>query len=216
MWSDPGSAGTVVYTGTTVRTFDGCRARLARLIIRHHRLIEGATLDPGGGCDGPAAPQSRKEARAEQLAGIRLARFYRIIAGPSAWSRAGNVLVLRTPKLGTLRLAASGPAPTLTGTRWHLVDYRGPASRDRRPTTPLTLAVTTRGTFRIALTCGAVVGHARVADTSIDFSDVRASRCTDLASTDIIALVGAGSAQYSIAGDELIINTKHRLLIYKP
>ncbi len=216
VWRDPHSVGTVVYTGTTIRTYDGCQARLSRLIIRDNRLIEGSTLSPDGACSGLGAPQSREEARARQLAQNRLARFYRFIRGPTMWTRVRNVLVLETPRLGTLRLMASGPAPTLTGTKWHLVDFRRPRIGDRDPSAPLSLSVTPRGTFRFALMCGAVEGRAQVAATSIQFSEVKASPCTDPTSIDITSLVEAGSAQYSIAGDELIIDTRTRLLIYKP
>ena len=217
VWSDPHSPGTVVYTGSTMRVFDGCRDRLAYLIIRHDRLIEGRTLGPASVCGGQAVPANAPGERASaHAAQRRLDHFYAVIAGPASWSRAGAVLALTTRGKGTLRLTAGGAAPVLADVTWRLVDYMGTDGYEHEAATPLTLAITAQGRFQAELTCGAVRGHATFSATGLRFGDVQSPHCTDPASTVIAAVIRSGAAQYAIRGNQLIITATSGMLIYQP
>jgi hypothetical protein len=214
VWGDPHSPGTVVYTGSTMRLFDGCRDRLARLIIRNDRLIQGATLGPASVCGGQAMPGNGSGT--EQAAQRRLNHFYAVVAGPASWSRTGAVLTLTTTGKGTLRLTRRGAAPTLADMTWHLVDYMGADGYEHDAATPLTLTITTEGSFQAKLACGTVRGHATVSATRIRFGDAQPPHCADRASTVIADIIQTGDAQYTIRGNQLIITTDAGMLVYQP
>lgn len=196
-----------------MRMFDGCRDRLARLVIRQHRLIQGRTLGPASTCGGGAATADDHSAAQAQR---RLNHFYAVIAGPASWSRAGAVLALTTPGKGTVRLIASGTAPSMTDMTWHLVDYMGGDGYEHEAAAPLTLTVTTLGSFQAQLACGTVRGQATVSATHVRFGYAHPPHCADRASNVVAAVIQAGNPQYGIRGDQLIITTKGEMLIYQP
>lgn len=214
-WRDPDSTGTVVYTDTTMRIFDGCMHELAQLRVVGETLVQGppvgGTSVCAGGLEigpGPAGAASRAALR-------RLAHFHAVVAGPATWSRAGNVLVLTTPGKGTLRLTTdTTPAPQLVGTTWHLVDYAGADDNEHAYTGVLTLRVASDGSFRADVTCGQLTGTATVTPTTVDFTSVHG--CGSFApADDVIRAVLGGHAGYAVRGEQLILNGSGQLLVYQ-
>ena len=219
VWKDPNSFGTVVYTNTTMRLFDGCSNELAYLRIEHGALVQGRRIGPFSTCTGtPILPGPQgDEIRAQQK---RLAHFYAIVAGPASWSRSADILTLHTPGKGTLHLTTDKTrAPMLVGTEWKLAYYSGTDSDEHPAPKPVGFVVRGDGRFTAGLNCGGLVGTAQVSEQTIRLSKLGSSSCAgglDPASKVIFDVITAREATYAIRGTQLIIQGANgRLLIYQ-
>jgi hypothetical protein len=219
VWTDPNSAGTVVYTNTTMRLFDGCTNMRTALRMEHGALVQGKPIGKTGLCTGTISLPGPQAAagRARQQ---RLDHFYAVVAGPASWSVAGDVLTLATPGKGSVQLATNGqPAPMLSGTRWRLAWYTGTDAFGRGARQHLDLTVRSSGSFTARLSCGALTGTARLFPARIRSIKVSRTSCTERpnpASRVVLAVFKAGQANYAIRGTQLMVyGDGGRLLVYK-
>jgi heat shock protein HslJ len=222
-WKDQSSDGTVVFTTDTVRTFDGCSNALDRLTIEGAMLKTGKPIGGASTCGGTSEPPAGPERVAYDRAAANLARFYKVLRGPSHWSIADRTLTLTSVSGVRIVLTTEGSAaPSLVGTSWALervsTDSELPGSYSGA-----TLSIDSSGRFTANDLCNTLSGTAASTASTVDFGSEAstAMACLDpgfTPATAVIDKVLSGAATYAIRGNELIISREGSAdtLIYLP
>ncbi len=207
VWTDSDSTGTVVYTATTMRLYDGCNSSLSALKVDGRTLSRGHGIGVASSCGGgPLAASAQR----------RLDHFDKVVAGPATWTRTGDSLLLHTPGAGSVRLTTSGAAaPQVAGPTWRLRMYVDAAGYSHSYHGAATLHVTSGGGFTASDTCRTIHGDADAGAATIDFHPNDGNACRNGNIVSVIDHVLDGSTRFEIRSDELIISKSGGgLLVY--
>jgi heat shock protein HslJ len=206
----------MTFTDHTVRIFDGCTNELHQVTIGGGWLHIGDPIGESGACSGlayiPGAPPSPVD------------KFDQVVYshGDLTWQRSGDTLVLTNARGDTVELHTNGPALDVTGQTWGLSRYNDAREYSHSGSVAATLRIDQSGTVYASDLCHDLSGSATVTDTTITFSDMHGGNgaCSDQASAaaaEVVDHVLSGTIDYTIRGDELILNGKDNgLLIYLP
>ncbi len=203
---------TLVFTDHTVRIFDGCSNELRQVSIGHGVLDIGKPIGQGSGCTGtPGGPPPD------------IANFDNVMSSHHlTWHRSRDTLRLANAHGQSVELHVVGAALGVTDQEWSLERFIGPHGYDHEGNYRAARLLISNGTVHASDLCNDLSGSAAVTDTIIAFIDMRATdrACVDQALTtvaDLIDHVLSGTTDYTIRGNELIINGHaHGLLIYIP
>jgi heat shock protein HslJ len=180
--------------------------------IGHGVLDIGKPIGQGSGCTGtPGGPPPD------------IAKFDNVMSSDHlTWHRTGETLRLANAHGQSIELHAVGAALSVTDQRWSLERIVGPHSYGHEGNYQAARLLISNGIVDASDLCNDLTGSAAVTDTTITFTDMRATdrSCVDQALTrvaDVIDHVLSGTTDYTIRGNELIINGHaHGLLIYTP
>ena len=221
-WSDPISKGTVVFTATVARTFDGCVGEQRALKLGARTLDIGDLVGGLGACTGTPRPDPGPLRLAYDARQAAVTKFDRVLMGRSTWTRTADTLRIVSPTAGSLALRISGRAVSVTGNRWTLQKV----STTRNGELPgsfqaATLTIGADGAVRASDLCATLTGRATVTDTTIDFGTLHGNGrpCGNnpvRAATATIDLVLSGRTSSSIFHDQLIVSAAGGQLIYAP
>ena len=221
-WSDPITKGTVVFTATAARTFDGCVGEQRALTLGAHTLDIGDLIGGVGACTGTPRPDPGPLRRAYDAQQAAVTKFDRVLMGHSTWTRTADTLRIVSPTAGSLALRRFGQAVSVTGNRWTL--QRVSTSRDGElpgSFQAATLTIGADGAVRASDLCATLTGRATVTETTIDFGTLHSDgrpchNNPSRAATAMIDSVLSGRTLSSIFNNQLILSGPGGELIYSP